>query len=73
MARKLSVEAERLLFDLYGRDGAAAKLRDNPDTWLAFTDLVLIDPIGTGWSRAVKSDDAKHFWSVRSEIGRAHV
>src|SRR5205085_7246296 len=24
-----------------GRDGAAAKLRDNPDTWLAFTDLVL--------------------------------
>jgi len=48
-------------------DAARAALRDNPDTWLAFTDLVLIDPIGTGWSRAVKSDDAKHFWSVRSD------
>ncbi len=42
----------------------ARELRDNPDTWLAFTDLVLIDPIGTGWSRTVKPDDAKHFWNV---------
>jgi carboxypeptidase C (cathepsin A) len=50
-----------------GRDAARASLRDNPDTWLAFTDLVLIDPVGTGWSRAVKSDDAKHFWSVNSD------
>ncbi|MFI4961589.1 MAG: carboxypeptidase, partial [Hyphomicrobiales bacterium] len=39
-----------------GRDAATASLRDNPDTWLAFSDLVLIDPIGTGWSRAVKPD-----------------
>ena len=50
-----------------GRDAARASLRDNPDTWLAFTDLVLIDPVGTGWSRAVRSDDAKHFWSVNSD------
>ena len=50
-----------------GRDAATAQLRDNPDTWLAFTDLVLIDPIGTGWSRTVKPDDAKHFWNVRSD------
>src|SRR5476651_2509202 len=50
-----------------GRDAARAELRDNPDTWLAFTDLVLIDPIGTGWSRAVKPDDAKHFWNIRSD------
>jgi carboxypeptidase C (cathepsin A) len=49
------------------RDAARAELRDNPDTWLSFTDLVLVDPIGTGWSRAVKPDDAKHFWSVRSD------
>jgi carboxypeptidase C (cathepsin A) len=48
-------------------DAARAELHDNPDTWLAFTDLVLIDPIGTGWSRAVKSDDAKNFWNVRSD------
>ena len=44
-----------------GRDGAAAKLVDNPDSWLAFTDLVMIDPIGTGWSRTAKPDDAKNF------------
>ena len=37
-----------------GADAARAELRDNPDTWLAFTDLVLIDPIGTGWSRTAK-------------------
>jgi carboxypeptidase C (cathepsin A) len=48
-------------------DPARAKLVDNPDTWLRFTDLVLIDPIGTGWSRAVKSDDAKHFWNPQSD------
>lgn len=50
-------------------DAARAELRDNPDTWLAFTDLVLIDPIGTGWSRAVKADDAKSFWNVQSDAG----
>ncbi len=29
-----------------------AKLTDNPGTWLGFTDLVFIDPIGTGYSRS---------------------
>src|SRR6185503_8795676 len=48
-------------------DATRAALRDNPDTWLAFTDLVLIDPIGTGWSRAAKSEGGKPFWSVRSD------
>jgi carboxypeptidase C (cathepsin A) len=48
-------------------DAAQASLRDNPDTWLRFTDLVLIDPIGTGWSRTAKADDAKHFWNVRAD------
>jgi carboxypeptidase C (cathepsin A) len=50
-----------------GRDAATATLRDNPDTWLNFTDLVLIDPIGTGWSRTVSPDDGKHFWSIRAD------
>jgi carboxypeptidase C (cathepsin A) len=51
----------------HNRDPALAKLVDNPDTWLRFTDLVLVDPIGTGWSRTVKPDDAKHFWNARSD------
>jgi carboxypeptidase C (cathepsin A) len=50
-----------------GRDGANARLTDNPDTWLAFTDLVFIDPIGTGWSRTVKPDDAKSYYNVRTD------
>jgi len=49
------------------REPAQAELHDNPDTWLRFTDLVLVDPIGTGWSRTVKPDDTKHFWSVRAD------
>jgi carboxypeptidase C (cathepsin A) len=48
----------------HARDAARAKLIDNPDTWLRFTDLVFVDPIGTGWSRTVKEDDAKAFWNV---------
>lgn len=48
-------------------DPARARLQDNPDTWLRFTDLVMIDPVGTGWSRTVKPDDAKNFWSIGSD------
>ncbi len=50
-----------------GREGAAASLRDNPQTWLEFTDLVMIDPIGTGWSRTAKSDDAREYWGVNAD------
>jgi carboxypeptidase C (cathepsin A) len=50
-----------------GRDATHPELRDNPDTWLNFTDLVFIDPVGTGWSRTVKADDTKQFWGVRSD------
>ena len=28
-----------------------ARLEDNPDSWISFTDLVFIDPVGTGYSR----------------------
>ncbi len=31
----------------------APKLTDNPGTWLPFSDLVFIDPIGTGFSRSL--------------------
>jgi carboxypeptidase C (cathepsin A) len=45
-------------------------LVDNPGTWLDFTDLVFIDPIGTGFSRAdVPEGDAKKlFYSTGSDI-----
>ena len=46
-------------------DGATPELKDNPDSWLDFTDLVLIDPVGTGWSRAANNSDS--FYSVRQD------
>jgi carboxypeptidase C (cathepsin A) len=50
-----------------GRDGANVHLIDNPSTWLAFTDLVLVDPVGTGWSRPAKPDGGNPFWSVNGD------
>ena len=31
-------------------------LVDNTESWLAFTDLVFVDPVGTGWSRLIDQD-----------------
>ncbi len=42
-------------------------LEDNPYTWLDFTDLVFIDPVGTGYSRA-EGDHAKEFYSVQGDV-----
>jgi carboxypeptidase C (cathepsin A) len=32
------------------------KLVDNLETWLAFTDLVFVDPVGTGFSRMIEEE-----------------
>jgi carboxypeptidase C (cathepsin A) len=53
--------------ELAGGDASAAPLRDNPSTWLAFTDLVMIDPVGTGWSRPAKPDGGGPFYGVRND------
>jgi carboxypeptidase C (cathepsin A) len=49
---------------------AAADLSPNPDTWLDFTDLVFIDPVGTGFSRFLQKDRVmrEKFWSVDGDI-----
>lgn len=44
------------------------ELVDNEDTWLDQTDLVFIDPVGTGYSRAVKKELGKKFFGVRGDI-----
>ncbi len=48
----------------FGAEGQSpsdpATMTDNPGTWLDFTDIVFIDPIGTGFSRSlVPLDEAK--------------
>jgi carboxypeptidase C (cathepsin A) len=48
---------------------AHGEIADNPDAWLDFTDLVFIDPIGTGYSIATGGADAqKHFFGVREDL-----
>lgn len=43
-------------------------LEDNQDTWLDQTDLVFIDPVGTGYSRSVKPEYNARFWSVQGDL-----
>jgi carboxypeptidase C (cathepsin A) len=35
------------------------RLVDNDESWLAFTDLVFVDPVGTGFSRVVEQEKPK--------------
>ena len=49
---------------------ATPDLLPNAETWLDFTDLVFIDPVGTGYSRFVASgeDVRKRFYSVDGDV-----
>lgn len=44
--------------------------KDNAGTWLGFTDLVFIDPIGTGFSRSLVAPDQtkRQFFSTDNDI-----
>ncbi len=44
------------------------ELVENDQTWLTETDLVFIDPVGTGYSRAMKPELGAKFWSVNGDI-----
>ncbi len=50
--------------------GPPVRLIDNQSTWLRFTDLVFVDPVGTGFSHGRGKDDNpdKPFWNVRSDL-----
>jgi len=56
-----AIGPKRVAFGAEGQSPSdPATLSDNPGTWLDFTDLVFIDPIGTGFSRSlVSADEAK--------------
>jgi len=44
------------------------KLEANPHTWLTETDLVFIDPVGTGYSQAKDEETAKKYYDVDGDI-----
>jgi carboxypeptidase C (cathepsin A) len=44
------------------------QLVDNEQTWLDATDLVFIDPVGTGYSRAAKPELGRKFWGLRGDL-----
>jgi carboxypeptidase C (cathepsin A) len=50
-----------------------ARLEENPDSWIRFTDLVFIDPVGTGYSRMLpgpdgKAGDPKPYYGVDADV-----
>jgi carboxypeptidase C (cathepsin A) len=49
---------------------ASPDLQPNAETWLDFTDLVFIDPVGTGYSRFVATgeDARKRFFSTDGDV-----
>lgn len=44
------------------------QLLDNDQTWLDQTDMVFIDPVGTGYSRTTKSEFNAKFFGVNGDI-----
>lgn len=41
---------------------------DNDYSWLPFTDLVFIDPVGTGYSRPAQGESGKQFYGTKEDI-----
>lgn len=44
------------------------KLVDNESTWLPFTDLVFVDPIGSGYSTVAAGVDPKQFFGIQGDV-----
>ncbi|WP_410669467.1 S10 family peptidase [Amycolatopsis sp. cmx-4-68] len=59
--RVLSGDVDDLVPPPYG-------LADNPETLLAHSDLVFIDPVATGYSRAAEGGETKDFHSFKGDI-----
>jgi carboxypeptidase C (cathepsin A) len=62
---RLAINAEAVT------SSASPDLLPNAETWLDFTDLVFIDPVGTGYSRFVASGEEarKRLYSVDGDVG----
>lgn len=60
---------KRVVVPSDGRDAGAApyKIEDNPLSILDVTDLVFIDPVGTGYSKPLGDTEGKVFWGLRED------
>jgi carboxypeptidase C (cathepsin A) len=66
-----AIGPKRVSFGVEGSNPSdPATLHDNPGSWLPFTDLVFIDPVGTGFSRALVDDKkaTELFYSTDNDI-----
>jgi carboxypeptidase C (cathepsin A) len=65
-----AIGPKRLQFGDQGDAPSDLKVSDNASTWLDITDLVFIDPVGTGFSRAEEPEDKakKDFYSTEADI-----
>lgn len=66
-----AVGPRRVAFGQQGNSPSdSAVLRDNANSWLDFTDLVFIDPVGTGFSRSLIGTDEtkKAFYGAKPDI-----
>ena len=66
-----AIGPKRIQFGAQGdapSDSAVA--RDNPYSWLDFTDLVFIDPVGTGFSRSLEDEagSKRDFFTAKADI-----
>ncbi|WP_428614554.1 S10 family serine carboxypeptidase-like protein [Pseudoalteromonas sp.] len=46
---------------------APYELKDAPETILDVTDMVFVDPVGTGYSRALGDTESKAFWGLKED------
>ena len=58
----------KLANDLGDPPAPPYQLLDNDQTWLDVTDLVFIDPIGTGYSRPAPDEKGEQFYGVREDV-----
>ncbi len=61
---------------VFGESGemlpSPVRMTDNTESWLAWSDLIFLDPIGTGWSRALE-DSKSPSDSATSKEASAHT
>lgn len=61
----------RVAFDERGAPLAPpSALVDNAESWLDFTDLVFVDPVGTGWSRIIPDKGKDGDKGARDDTGK---